>query len=384
MDMDIDVIGGWARQSVDWTLDIEMKVLHIIPGLIKAAGTSVFCGEVCNRLVQNGHEVTLAVVDCKQDNTYPVDERVRVADIASVLNGDEQFDLVHIHALWSPILHQVAKWARRHKLPIVWSPHGMLTPWAMNNKKWKKLLGWWLYQKRDLTRSELIHVTAQSEVEDVRRMGLKNKIVVAPLGVEINDKAKRVKREDGKQVLLFVSRVQRKKGLLNLVKAWAQLPAETRMNWVVRIVGPDQEGHTAELKKLCAELSVRHDFEFVGPKYGDDLACEYASADLFILPTHSENFGSVVIESLAHKVPVICTKGAPWEELETHKCGWWIDIGVEPLTDTLQAAITLSDEGRKAMGECGRKLVEEKYTWEAVGNKIEEGYRRICNGVLHS
>ena len=185
MDMDIDVIGGWARQSVDWTFDIEMKVLHIIPGLIKAAGTSVFCGEVCNRLVQNGHEVTLAVVDCKQDNTYPVDERVRVVDIASALNGNEPFDLVHIHALWSPILHQVAQWARRHKLPIVWSPHGMLTPWAMNNKKWKKLLGWWLYQKLDLARAELIHVTAQSEVGDVRRMGLKNKIMVAPLGVKV-------------------------------------------------------------------------------------------------------------------------------------------------------------------------------------------------------
>lgn len=357
-----------------------MKILHVITGMQKAAGTSVFCGEVCNRLVQNGHEVTLAVVDCKQDNFYPVDERVRVVAIESVMNGNEPFDLVHIHALWSPILHQVAKWARRHKIPIVWSPHGMLTPWAMNNKKWKKLLGWWLYQKWDLTRSELIHVTAQSEVADVRRMGLKNKIMVAPLGVEVDDKAKRMKREDGKQVLLFVSRVQRKKGLFNLVQAWAQLPAETRMNWVVRIVGPDQEGHTAELKKLGAELSVENDFEFVGPKYGDDLTCEYASADLFVLPTHSENFGSVVIESLAHRVPVICTKGAPWEELETHKCGRWIDIGVEPLLKALTEAMAFSPIELQAMGERGRKLVEGKYTWHKVVRNILHLYKFICKG----
>lgn len=366
-----------------------MRIIHAITGMQKAAGTSVFCGEVCNRLVQNGHEVTLAVVDCKQDNFYPVDERVRVADIASMLNGNEQFDLMHIHALWSPILHQVAKWARRHKIPIVWSPHGMLTAWAMNNKRWKKLLGWWLYQKWDLARVELIHVTAQSEVADVRRMGLKNRVVVAPLGVKIDDRVERVERVDGKKTLLFVSRVQRKKGLVNLVCAWAQLKNEistrsvcsTRLNnWIIRIVGPDQEGHTAELMALCNELGVASDFEFVGSKYGEELQREYASADLFVLPTHSENFGSVVIEALAHAVPVITTKGAPWAELEERKCGWWIDIGVEPLVNALKEATAMPNAERREMGACGRKLVEEKYTWDAVVKTMVKGYESIAAG----
>ena len=356
-----------------------MKILHIITGMQKAAGTSVFCGEVCNELVNNGHVVTLAMVNCEQENFYPVDEKVRVVSIATVLNSNEQFDLVHIHALWSPILHQVARWARTRHIPTVWSPHGMLTPWAMNNKKWKKWLGWWLYQKWDLMRANLIHVTAQSEVEDVRRMGLKNKIMVAPLGVRVNTNTERIKREDGKKVLLFVSRVQRKKGLFNLARAWAQLPTKAKMNWIVRIVGPDQENHTAELKQLCATLKVEADFEFVGPKYGDELAREYASANMFVLPTHSENFGSVVIESLAHGVPVICTKGAPWDELESHKCGWWIDIGVEPLTQALKEAMSLSDKDRQAMGESGKKLIADKYTWGAVAEKMIKGYEEVVN-----
>lgn len=351
-----------------------MKVLHVITGMQKAAGTSVFCGEVCNGLAQDGHEVTLAVVNCGQENFYPVDNKVRVASIQSVTNGDGRYDLVHIHALWSPILHHVAKWARKQAIPIVWSPHGMLTPWAMDSKKWKKRLGWMLYQKRDLVRANLIHATAQSEVEDVRRMGLKNKVMIAPLGVKVGDRVERVARADGKRVLLFVSRVQRKKGLVNLVRAWAQLSPEIKRKWMVRIVGPDQEGHTAELKALCAKLAVENNFEFVGPKYGDDLAQEYASADLFVLPTHSENFGSVVIEALAHGVPVICTKGAPWEDLETHKCGWWIDIGVEALVKALQEAMGLSEETRREMGARGRKLVEEKYTWDAVTRAMVEGY----------
>ena len=369
-----------------------MRILHVITSLKRAAGTSVFCAEVCNGLVAAGHEVTVADVDPDAQDCYPIDQRVKLISISSLLRDSTRstrlkFDLVHIHALWSPILHRAFAWARKNKILIVWSPHGMLTPWAMNNKKWKKRLGWWLYQKRDLSHADLIHATAQSEVEDLRRMGLKNNVMVVPLGVKVNNRVERVERVDGKKVLLFVSRVQKKKGLLNLVRAWARLEQESSTrstrstwlkNWKVRIIGPDEDGHTAELKELCSNLKVENDFEFVGPKYGDDLAREYASADLFVLPTHSENFGSVVIEALAHSVPVICTTGAPWEELETYKCGWWIDIGEEPLARALQEAISLDDASRREVGTRGRKLVEEKYTWSAVVKRMMNGYIELA------
>lgn len=382
-----------------------MKILHVISGLQKAAGTSVFCGEVCNGVVAIGHDVTIAVVNPVSHDCYPVDSRIRLISISSILITNHQllatnhYDLIHIHALWEPILHKIARWAIRNQIPIVWSPHGMLTHWAMNNKKWKKLLAWWLYQRRDLQKASLIHTTAQSEVEDVRRMGLKNRVIVAPLGVNVDDRVERVERcrvesegvrewgslsrvgaLDGKKTLLFVSRVQRKKGLVNLVKAWREVKEWGRegvKEWKVRIVGPDQEGHAAELRALCEELGVSEDFEFVGPKYGDELQREYASADLFVLPTHSENFGSVVVEALAHEVPVICTKGAPWQELEERGCGWWIDIGVEPLAEALKIALFARCESLVEMGVRGRKLVEEKYTWGAVVKTVIDGYKKI-------
>lgn len=359
-----------------------MKILHVITGIQKAAGTSVFCSEVCNELVALGHDVTLAVAKPCLSNSYPIDPRIKLISITSLLNIKQSqviqnYDIVHIHALWTPILHRVSNWADKNKIPVVWSPHGMLTPWAMNNKKWKKSLGWWLYQRWDLKKASLIHATAQSEEEDIRRLGLKNRVVVAPLGVKVNGCIERIGRKDGKKVLLFVSRVQRKKGLLNLIKAWALLPSEIKREWVVRIVGPDQENHTSELKTLCAELDVENDFEFCGPKYGDDLAREYASADLFVLPTHSENFGSVVIEALARELPVICTNGAPWEELEKHNCGWWIDIGVEPLVNVLHEALPLCQEELHLMGVRGSKLVEEKYSWDSVVKVIIEGYKLV-------
>lgn len=361
-----------------------MKILHVITGMQKAAGTSVFCGEVCNGLAALGHDVTVVVVDSTRADCYPIDSRIKLISASSILDNSTRpdYDIIHIHALWEPILHKVARWAVGNHVPIVWSPHGMLTPWAMNNKKWKKLLAWWLYQRRDLKKARLIHTTAQSEVEDVRRMGMRNRLVVAPLGVNIDDHVERIERTDGKKALLFVSRVQRKKGLENLVKAWRAVKecgSDGVKEWKVRIVGPDQEGHTAELKSLCNELGVAQDFEFIGPKYGDELKREYASADLFALPTHSENFGSVVIEALARGVPVICTKGAPWEELETYRCGWWIDIGVEPLTVVLKEATALSNVERREMGERGRKLVEDKYTWDAVVKAMVKGYEEVVS-----
>ena len=378
-----------------------MVILHVIASVQNAAGTSVFCCELSNGLVATGHDVTIAVCDTTQVDVYPLSPSVNLVSIYSLFATSGQlaqtncYDIIHIHALWSPALHKVSKWAKKNNIPVVWSPHGMLTPWAMENKKWKKRLGWWLYQKRDLASAVLLHATAESEVEDLRRMGLSNKIVVAPLGVKLPQCARN--RKGAEKVLLFVSRIQRKKGLINLAHAWAKLKQEnssgaTWLNdWKVRIVGPDQEGHTEEIRTECARLRILSDWEFVGPKYGLELQQEYDNADLFVLPTYSENFGSVIIEALAHAIPVITTKGTPWQELEGYidaklqkkdakqRCGWWIDIGVEPLVAALKEAVALTGKERRLMGMHGRQLVEEKYTWDAVVKTMEMGYEEVLN-----
>jgi glycosyltransferase involved in cell wall biosynthesis len=103
----------------------------------------------------------------------------------------------------------------------------------------------------------------------------------------------------------------------------------------------------------------------------------YRRADLFILPSHSENFGMVVAEALACGLPVITTKGTPWEALTQHRCGWWVDVGVEPLADALRAAMALDDAERCEMGSRGRRLVEHEYTWSIVAKQMVSVYRWV-------
>lgn len=353
-----------------------MKILHVITSIRRAAGTSIFVVELANELVVRGHEVSIAVINPCANDACDIDSRIKLIGISEL--GDGSFDVVHIHALWTPILHKVSTWAHKHHIPIVWSPHGMLQKWALKNKWWKKIFALALYQWWDLKKADLLHATAETEVEDIRRLRLHNRVVVAPLGVRVKSVGDRVEHVDRQEkTLLFVSRVQKKKGLPVLVDAWAALPEKLKKDWRVRIVGPDQDNHTAELLAQCERLGIIGDFTFTGPKYGDDLEAEYRAADLFVLPTHSENFGSVVVEALARGVPVICSQGAPWQQLETERCGWWVEDSVVGLTAGLKSAMQLGRDEMRSMGLRGEKLIRERYTWSSVCHKMINSYSSL-------
>ena len=357
---------------------------------MKAAGTSVFCVEIADTLKRAGHDVAIAVLYPDSEDAYPSNEhvqRLKIADVtASMLKA--KWDIVHLHGVWEKDLFRISKEAHRVGVQVVWSPHGMLTPWAMKFKRLKKKIAWRLYLHREMARAELLHVTAQSEVEDVRRNGLNNPVVVAPLGVratltdkELNE-IKAVSQKAAQKTVLFVSRIQKKKGLLHLVEGWSglkKMSPEVTAGWKIKIVGPDQENHKAEVLSAAKSFGVECDIEFHEPLYGRAKELAYAEASLFVLPTFSENFGSVVIESLVNRTPVITTKGAPWSELKDYKAGWWIDIGVEPLRKALEEALSMSPVALQKMGDNGRRLVNERYSWEKVGVQMEESYLKCLN-----
>jgi len=216
------------------------------------------------------------------------------------------------------------------------------------------------------------------------------------------------------------------------------------------IAGPDEQGTLRALKEQVARLGLEESVKFVGSVYGEEKWRMLRSADLFVLPSRSENFGIVVAEALACGVPVITTKGAPWSELmgegsnaagaagskevqtawrpgsnaagaagskevqtawrpgsnaagaagskegsnglaasfiphpssvaDNGRCGWWVDVGVEPLEEALREALSLTDEERRIMGENGRRLVESKYRWETVAERMAAVYSGCLRG----
>lgn len=285
--------------------------------------------------------------------------------------------ILHDHGLWMPSNHWVARAARATNTPLIIQPRGMLEPWAMNYKVWKKRMAMALYQWHNLQSAKVLIATAPAEYENMRALGLRQAIAVVPNGVylQLNNGKQALPTITPKQerTALFLSRVQGKKGLLNLIDAWAQIYPN---GWRLQIAGPDEDGHLAEVLARAKKAGVASVVDYVGVVDGDAKSQLYRSADLFVLPTFSENFGVVVAEALAHGLPVITTRGAPWQDLATYKCGWWIDIGVEPLVGALRDAMALSDTERQAMGARGRDYVR-RYDWEDIALQTIDVYRWV-------
>jgi len=281
-------------------------------------------------------------------------------------------DLIHVHAIWCFGSHIACKVARKKGIPYIVAPRGMLEPWSLQQKKWKKLLAMCFYQRRDLKGSCLLHATAESEALQFRNLRLFQPIVISPNGVNFPQKLpERNLHADGRRRMLFVSRIHPKKGLLDLIEAWSRILPE---QWVLEIVGTDADGYQRSVEDKVRKLCLCNSVIFTGPLDDTKKWEAYRRADVFVLPTYSENFGIVVAEALYAHVPVITTKGTPWEELSSEHCGWWIDIGVEPLVQVLQDAMALTDSERHQMGMNGRTLVEKKYTWSAVAMQMKLAY----------
>lgn len=282
--------------------------------------------------------------------------------------------LIHDHGLWLPTNHAAASAARRLNIPLIVSPRGMLEPWALQYKAWKKRIAWKLYQHKDLLSACTLHATSEREAENFRQMGFEQPIAMIPNGIHLPAWNDPVKTRTETHTALFLGRIHPVKGLSELVRAW-QLARPK--GWRMVIAGPDEGGHKKEVESAIHQAGLQDIFQFAGAVEGEAKTSLYRSADLFILPTFTENFGIVVAEALACGVPVITTKGAPWEGLITHRCGWWIDIGAEPLAAAIREAITLSDDERQKMGKLGRVFVEKNFGWTQIAEQMLSVYQRI-------
>ena len=361
------------------------SVTHLVEGLLHKSdmNVSLHCKTSSDPILK----------DFKKENgsihCYPSNWLGRLNGLEEEISKQKP-DLLHGHGLWQMPVHQMAKIARKHDIPYIITPRGMLEPWALKQGKWKKKTALALYQRNDLKQADVLHATAEMEKEQLRKLGFTNSVVVIPNGIQIEQfKTTSNASKNVKNKALFLSRIHPKKGIEMLIEAWSQLHTEAIENWVLEIVGNGEPGYVKQLQQKIDGAKLEQEIKIVGPLFGDDKLNIYADADLFVLPTYSENFGIVVAEALASETPVITTKGAPWQDLETHGAGWWIEIGTEPLKQVLEEALSLPADKRGEMGKKGRVLVEEKYSIEAVAEQMYELYKWIkkekgdTSGFLH-
>jgi glycosyltransferase involved in cell wall biosynthesis len=285
------------------------------------------------------------------------------------LISDSEYTILHDHGQWSAINRASARLARNRQLPRVVSPRGMLSPWARRYKWWKKSLAWRLFAKRDLAEAVMLHATSELEARELRALGVQQPIAIIPNGVEPLATVNFGPAPE-RPYVLFLSRIHEKKGIHELLRVWGQLPCR---DWDLVLAGPDEQC-------IMVSNTLPDRVRYVGSVDGAAKARLLSQASLFVLPTHSENFGVVVAESLLAGVPVITTYGAPWQSLQTNNCGWWIPMSEPTLLSTLSAAMQLPPAERRAMGQRGQQLAQREFGWPRIASEMAAVYEWILGG----
>jgi glycosyltransferase involved in cell wall biosynthesis len=229
------------------------------------------------------------------------------------------YDIFHFFGGWTIFYIKLSLLALKLNKKIIVHPMGFYEPWSLSQKKIKKKIAWYLYQKRFLLNADLIHCASDDEKKNILKLNKKFKTVVLPFGIE-NNFIKKKNRKKFKKKALFFSRLHKKKGLFDLISAWKDI---NNKDWILDIVGEGEE--KIYLKKMVS-IKKCNNINFLDPIYNNnDKIKLFNKYDLFILPTKSENFGISILESLARGVPVLTTINTPWKSIKKYNAGWIIN-----------------------------------------------------------
>ena len=365
-----------------------MKLIHIIPHINEeAAGPSYSVPRLCQSLALLGNKVELSClaangkiqdVDVEIHSEWPILKKFAIS--TSLTNymriKSKTVDIVHNHSLWS-MVNISTGWVVSNKcVKLVTSPRGTLSSWALSQNRFlKKLL--WPFQKRVLSKSDLIHATSLAEYSDIRSKGFDSPIAIIPNGIDL-PKIPINQSNSERKVLLFLGRLHPTKCVDRLLFAWKELQS-VQSDWDLVIVGKGNLKYEKHLNGIKENLDLKR-IKFSGALFGDEKSNAFFKADLFVLPSHSENFGVAVSEALAHGCPAVVSRGAPWSGLEEKACGWSTDNDVSSLVETLNIAMSHTKNNLHYMGLNGRNWMKEDFGWSMAALKMDKSYRWLIKG----
>jgi glycosyltransferase involved in cell wall biosynthesis len=371
-----------------------MRVCHIVPSLEERhGGPSKSVRALANAEAALGEQVELlatlepgqpplaAAADAARIQVFPREAPqwlCRSTGLAAHL-GATGCEVVHNHALWLLTLRYARHTSGRLDAPLVISPRGMLSGWAYAHRRWRKQLAGWFVHPGALHGAAGWHATSPEERDDIRALGFKQPVCVSPNGVPLPADAELAAARAAwhelcpatrsRPVALFYSRFHRKKRLRELIDLWLATP---RGDWLLLIVGVAEDYDAAE---LSAGIAAAGAAERVAVFDGNGRPPPYAAASLFVLPSHSENFGLVIAEALAAGVPALVTDTTPWSGLGVNGCGWC--VAWEKYGTALATALATPPAELAAMGRRGRVWAAREFSWARAAGLLIEFYRHL-------
>ena len=366
-----------------------MKVLSFISSLdLSSGGPSRSVPMLAKGLAELGVDITLMTVKSENMNTHALEgtsAKLKVLtpsfskkEIANYL-ADERFDLIQIQSMWDLPYHKVMVEARKLSIPYIVTPRGMLEPWSLCQKKWKKKLAWLLYQRNDVQKSVCVFTTAKMEADHISNLGITTSRAVIPNGIETDSYPCKTSVDIVKKQVLFLSRVHVKKGIEILFDAWKRMHSEFA-DWQLFVVGNGEAEYIQSLENRVECLGLKECINIIPPVFGNDKIRLYQESALFCLPSYSENFGMVIAEAMSCGTPVITTTNCPWNILNDTSTGWCIDLSVDNLEYALREALSMNPTELYDMGQKASKLIFDNYDYRSVTRKTLRLYEWLLGG----
>ncbi|MGG2201584.1 glycosyltransferase [Paenibacillus validus] len=392
-----------------------MRILHVISNLAPRYGGPVKAVlEMSKALANLGHEVRIFTTDQDGDDrlSVPLFEPV-VKDgveityfpvqkpnfwstsmpLANALKEEiPKNDIVHIHALYMFHNFAAGHYCRKYKVPYIVCPHGSLDPFIYKRHRNRKRLLEFLFEKRNFKHAAALHFITEEEMNLAKPVSYETKGMVVPLGLDLAEFQNmpeqgafrnRYEQLKGKKIILFFGRLNYKKGLDLLVNAFSVV-IKDHPDAALVITGPDNESYGEQVKRWVLDKKLSDHVIFTGMLRDQDKLAVLQDADVFVLPSYSENFGIAVIESLICKTPVIISdKVNICKEIEDNGAGLITQCNEESVADRIRTLLEDSDL-RNTMGKNGEEMVRKYFHWDQIGQSLENEYNNVIRHELEN
>lgn len=391
-----------------------LKVLHVIPSVSANHGGPSFAIRALARALRSA-AVDVSIVTTDDDGprgrlqvpiAEPVFEenatwwyfrrdfvpyKVSLGAVRWLQGHVRDYNVVHIHALFSFLSTMAARIAYAQQVPYIIRPLGVLNQWGLvNRRRLPKRISLQLIELPMIRRAAALHFTSDAEAEEAKKIdrcvAARRKAVI-PLPVEAQAPGDPLVFEQsfpssrGREVVLFLSRVDPKKGLELAIKALATLKARRPASMLV-VAGTGEASYVAKLKDVCAALDLANDVLWTGHLDGAIKAGAFAKARVFVLPSHSENFGIAAAEAMAGGLPVVISAEVGLSsDVRVARAGTVAERTADAIALALEEILDHPEQA-SAMGEAGKRMVEMKYSPAAIGRELRVLYESIAGTTI--